>query len=81
MHQGEDATAFYVIVDGKRRTTGAKGNLPFRGVGPNAMETRQDITIAEGRMFTPGVNEELAAIRDQLAALEPRLAGRVEETR
>lgn len=47
----------YVIVDGKRRTTGAKGNLPFRGVGPHAIDTRQGITIAEGRMFTPGVNE------------------------
>ncbi|MCC6920264.1 MAG: ABC transporter permease [Alphaproteobacteria bacterium] len=47
----------YVVVDGKRRSTGKKGNLPFRGIGPKALETRQNITITAGRMFTPGLAE------------------------
>jgi putative ABC transport system permease protein len=47
----------YVVVDGKRRSTGAKGNLPLRGVGPDAISTRENISVVEGRMFTPGVAE------------------------
>lgn len=47
----------YVIVNGKRKSTGLKANLPLRGVGPNAQLVRSNIAIAEGRMFTPGVAE------------------------
>jgi putative ABC transport system permease protein len=47
----------YVIVDGKRRSTGAKGNLPFRGVGPMAEGTRSNVKISQGRMFQPGLAE------------------------
>lgn len=47
----------YVVVDGRRRSTGKKGNLPLRGIGPRALDTRQNIKIIEGRMFMPGVGE------------------------
>lgn len=47
----------YVIVNGKRKSTGLKANLPLRGVGPNAQAVRSNITIVEGRMFSPGVAE------------------------
>ena len=47
----------YVIVDGRRRSSGAKGNLPFRGVGPMAEGTRSNVKITKGRMFTPGLAE------------------------
>lgn len=47
----------YVIVNGIRKSTGIKANLPLRGVGPNAVAVRNKVNIVEGRMFTPGVAE------------------------
>lgn len=47
----------YVIVNGIRKSTGIKANLPLRGVGPNAEAVRGKVSIVEGRMFTPGVAE------------------------
>ncbi len=47
----------YVIVDGVRRSTGIKANLPLRGVGPNATLVRDGVRVAEGRMFAPGAPE------------------------
>jgi putative ABC transport system permease protein len=47
----------YLTVDGVKRSTGKTGNLPLRGVGPEALAIRRDIRLAEGRMFTPGTNE------------------------
>ncbi len=47
----------YVIVNGQRRSTGLKANMPLRGVGPKALEVRDGVTISEGRMFTPGLAE------------------------
>jgi len=47
----------YVVVDGKKRSDGSKGNLPLRGVDENALDVRRGIKIVEGRMFTPGSAE------------------------
>jgi putative ABC transport system permease protein len=47
----------YLIVDGTKRTTGTKANLPLRGIGPEGLALRKTITIAQGRMFEPGANE------------------------
>jgi putative ABC transport system permease protein len=47
----------FLTVDGVKRSTGKAGNLPLRGVGPEALAIRRDIRIAEGRMFRPGTNE------------------------
>jgi putative ABC transport system permease protein len=60
--KGEDgqpliSAELYVVVNGIRKSTGIKANLPLRGVGPNAQAVRRNITIVGGRMFTPGVAE------------------------
>ncbi len=48
----------FVIVDGKRRSTGIKANLPLRGVDPaQALAVRDGVAITEGRMFAPGAAE------------------------
>jgi putative ABC transport system permease protein len=47
----------YVIVDIKKKDTGADANVPFRGVQLSATEVRKNIEVAEGRMFEPGKNE------------------------
>jgi putative ABC transport system permease protein len=47
----------YLTVDGIKRTTRTKANLPLRGVGPEGARLRRGITLVEGRMFNPGTNE------------------------
>ena len=47
----------YVIVDGIKRTTQSKVNLPLRGLSRSGIIMRQGISITEGRMFEPGKNE------------------------
>jgi putative ABC transport system permease protein len=47
----------YLVVDGIKRTTGTKANLPLRGIGPEGVRVRKNITIVAGRMFNPGSNE------------------------
>lgn len=46
-----------VIVDGEKRSTGTKANMPFRGIGPEGLALRRSVTITQGRMFNPGTNE------------------------
>ena len=46
-----------LIVDGLKRTSQTKANLPLRGIGPQGAAVRKGIRIAEGRMFNPGANE------------------------
>jgi putative ABC transport system permease protein len=46
-----------VIVDGIKRDTGTKANMPFRGIGPEGLALRRGVSITQGRMFTPGTNE------------------------
>jgi putative ABC transport system permease protein len=47
----------YLVVDGVKRTSKTKANLPFRGIGQEGAAVRRNIRIIEGRMFSPGSNE------------------------
>jgi putative ABC transport system permease protein len=47
----------YLTVDGIKRSSQTKANLPLRGIGTEGAELRRGITIVEGRMFAPGTNE------------------------
>jgi len=46
-----------VIVDGLKRSTGTKANMPFRGIGAEGVSLRRGVRITQGRMFNPGTNE------------------------
>jgi putative ABC transport system permease protein len=62
----------YIIVDGVKRDTGTKANLPLRGIGPEGLALRHNIKITQGRMFAPGANELVVgkALVDQYAGFE-----------
>lgn len=47
----------YVIVDGKKRSSNTEANLPLRGIDKMGATIRENISIIQGRMFTPGTNE------------------------
>jgi putative ABC transport system permease protein len=47
----------YLVVDGIKRTTGTKANLPLRGISEQGAALRKGITITAGRMFNRGSNE------------------------
>jgi putative ABC transport system permease protein len=47
----------YVVVDGVKRASQTKANLPLRGIGEQGAALRKGITIAQGRMFNRGANE------------------------
>jgi putative ABC transport system permease protein len=47
----------YVIVDGIKRSSQTKANLPLRGVGQEGANVRRGISVTAGRMFSPGSNE------------------------
>ena len=47
----------YVIVDGLKKTTLSKVNLPLRGISLEGIALRNGVSIIEGRMFEPGKNE------------------------
>lgn len=49
----------YIIVNGLKRATNTKANLPLRGIGQRGAELRKDIKISAGRMFRSGTNEIL----------------------
>jgi len=51
------SSELYVVVDVARKSTGTSSNVPLRGVKPVAMDVRGNVRIAEGRMFSPGLNE------------------------
>ena len=46
-----------VIVDGIKRSTATKANMPFRGIGQQGLALRKAVRITKGRMFRPGTNE------------------------
>ncbi|MEQ1619443.1 MAG: ABC transporter permease [Terricaulis sp.] len=46
-----------VIVDGLKRSTNTKANMPFRGIGAEGLALRRGVKITQGRMFNPGSNE------------------------
>ena len=47
----------YLVVDGLKRTTHTKANLPLRGIGEQGAALRKDIKLVQGRMFNRGSNE------------------------
>jgi len=47
----------YLVVDGLKRSSQTKANLPLRGIGKDGAAVRKGIKIVEGRMFNPGANE------------------------
>ena len=47
----------YLVVDGIKRSTKTKANLPLRGIGEQGSTLRKDIVITAGRMFNRGSNE------------------------
>ncbi len=63
----------YVIVDGVKRSSQTKANLPLRGVGELADQVRDNITMVDGRMFNPGTNELVVgeAVLREFAGFEP----------
>jgi putative ABC transport system permease protein len=56
---GEPLTSaeLYVVVDGVKRASGTKANVPLRGLGAKGAALRRGITLVTGRMFNPGANE------------------------
>lgn len=47
----------YVIVDGIKRSTQSKANIPMRGISTRGFGLREQLEIVEGRQFEPGRNE------------------------
>jgi putative ABC transport system permease protein len=47
----------YLVVDGVKRASQTKANLPLRGIGQQGAALRKQIRLAEGRMFNRGANE------------------------
>lgn len=45
------------IVDGIKKSTRTKANMPLRGMSANGLVVRKQARIREGRMFAPGSNE------------------------
>jgi putative ABC transport system permease protein len=47
----------YLVVDGIKRSSQTKANLPLRGIGEQGATLRKGIALSEGRMFNRGANE------------------------
>lgn len=47
----------YVIVDGIKKASQTKANIPLRGLGSQGVALRKDFTLIDGRMFNSGTNE------------------------
>ena len=54
------AEVFVVIDLPKKSTPDSPANVPMRGIEPNSMQTRTEVSIVEGRMFRFGTNEVIA---------------------
>jgi putative ABC transport system permease protein len=48
-----------VLVDLNKRSTGTPANVPLRGIEPAALQLRDEVTVAEGRMFRFGTREAI----------------------
>ena len=53
------ASEMYVIVDLNKRSTGTPANVPLRGIDPESLQIRNEVTIVEGRAMQFGTNEAL----------------------
>ncbi len=47
----------FVIINLPKRSTGLDANVPLRGIGPAALQVRDNVKITAGRMFTWGRDE------------------------
>ena len=47
----------YVVIDGIKKSSQTKANLPLRGLGTLADQVRKGVRISSGRMFRTGTNE------------------------
>jgi putative ABC transport system permease protein len=63
----------YLVVDGLKRSTRTKANIPLRGVGPQGPAIRKGIALVAGRMFKPGSNEIVVgkALLSEFEGFEP----------
>jgi putative ABC transport system permease protein len=52
----------FVIINLPKRSTGTDANVPFRGVGSQALAVRDDVKIVEGRKWEPGRNEVIVGV-------------------
>ncbi len=59
------APELYLTADIPKKATGTPSNLAVRGVTEASFEIRPELTIIEGRMFNPGVNEITVGTRAQ----------------
>jgi putative ABC transport system permease protein len=53
----QTSAELYLTVDGIKRSTGTRANLPLRGLGPQGAALRRGVALTAGRMFNPGANE------------------------
>lgn len=62
----------YLVVDGKKKSSGSDANLPFRGIDERGMDIRPDFKLVAGRLFEPGKNELVVgqAVTDEFAGFE-----------
>jgi len=51
------SSELYLVVDGVKRSSQTKANLPLRGIGEQGAALRKGIALTEGRMFNRGANE------------------------
>jgi putative ABC transport system permease protein len=51
------SSELYLVVDGVKRTTRTKANLPLRGIGEQGAALRKNVAVTAGRMFSRGSNE------------------------
>ena len=52
-----------VLVNLRRRNNGGESHVLIRGVSPHGLELRPQVTLVEGRWFTPGLREVVVSRR------------------
>ena len=55
----------YVVIDVRKKSNDADANVPFRGVQTGAFDVRENVRLADGRMFEPGKNEIIVGLAAQ----------------
>ena len=64
----------YLVVDGLKRSSQTKANLPLRGIGKDGASVRNGIKMVEGRMFNPGPTRSLLVGRSCASSRASRSA-------
>jgi putative ABC transport system permease protein len=47
----------YVVIDLPKKSTNSPANVPMRGIEPQALQVRDDVSLVEGRLLEFGTNE------------------------